>query len=116
MSMDVLKKHASSLKSFLLSPWMKRGSWAPMKTAIEELTAAIEFYVYELTEKNKAVKKHHDAFEIASDELSFSVLEVINDFPIVLKPLVNASKFMSLFLYVTLLQLIDGTDTCMSDS
>jgi hypothetical protein len=63
-----------------------------MKTAVEELTAAIEFYVYELAEKNKAVKKHHGTDEVASDELSFSVLEVTNDFPIVLKPLVEALR------------------------
>ena len=90
MNADVLKKHASSLKSFLLSPWMKKDCWAVMKTAIEELTATIEFYVYELAEKNRAVKKHSGTLEVASDELSFRVLEVTNDSPVVLKSLTEA--------------------------
>ncbi len=87
MNADVLKKHASS---FLLSPWMKKDCWAVMKTAIEELTAAIEFYVYELAEKNRAVKKHSGTFEVASDELPFRVLDVTNDSPVVLKSLTEA--------------------------
>ena len=91
MNADILTKHASSLKSFLLSPWMKRERWATMRKAIEELTEAIEFYVFELGEKNRAMKRHHSGtcVEVASDDLAFHVMSVTNDYPIVLKPLVE---------------------------
>lgn len=52
---DTLKKLVSDL-----SPWMKREQWATLKKAIEELVEAIEFYVFELAEKNRAMKWHND--------------------------------------------------------
>jgi len=56
MSSDTLMKHALGLKTFLLSPWMKRPVWDTAKKGIEDLTEAIESYCFHLDEKNKAVK------------------------------------------------------------
>ncbi len=50
--------HWRNMKNFLLSPWMKKEKWATMKKATEELIESIEFYVFQLVEKNKAVKKN----------------------------------------------------------
>ena len=89
MSSDTLKKHASCLKTFLLSPWMKRPVWNTIRKSIEELTESIESYCFE---KNKAVKIHHDTPVVASDDLAISLLKVTNDFPIILNPVCEALK------------------------
>lgn len=92
MSLDTLKGHASCLKAFLLSPWMKRPVWDTVRKGIEELTEAIESYCFDLDEKKKAMKIHHDTPVVASDDLAFSVLKVKSDFPVILSPICEALK------------------------
>lgn len=55
-------------------------------------TEAIESYCFELDEKRKAMKVHHDIPTVADDDLTFSVLKVTKDFPIILNPICEAVK------------------------
>ena len=92
MSSDALKSHACCLKAFLLSPWIKKPVWDTLRKGIEELTEAIESYCFELDEKRKAMKVHHNTPIVADDDLAFSVLKVTKDFPIILNPICEAVK------------------------
>ena len=71
---------------------MKRPVWDAVRKGIEELTEAIESYCFDLDEKKKAAKVHHDTPVVASDDLVFSVLKVTNDFPVILNPICEALK------------------------
>ena len=92
MSSDTLKRRAGCLKTFLLSPWMKRPVWDTIWKAIEELSPLKATVLTDLDAKNKAVKVHHDTPVVASDDLAFSVLKETNDFPVILNPICEALK------------------------
>ena len=90
MNTDALRRHACGLKHFLLSPWMKSDRWATMKQAIEDLTESIESYVLELVEKNRSVKRRNESsVGVASDDLSFHIVNVTTEYCSALKPLVE---------------------------
>lgn len=75
----------------LLCPWTKRQEWATIRAATEELIEAIESYAFELDEKNKSMKAHHDTcIEVASDDLAVSEMKVEEIYPVVLNSLVEA--------------------------
>ena len=71
---------------------MKKPVWDTVRKGIEELTEAIESYCFDLDEKKKAVKVHHDPPVVASDNLAFSVLKVTNNFTVILNPICEALK------------------------
>ncbi len=88
MGTDILKKHASCLKGFLMTPWMKRSEWATVKTATEDLAESIERYAFELSGKKVAVARRNDTqIDCASDDIAFSALNVIVQYTVFLGPL-----------------------------
>ena len=71
---------------------MKIPVWDIVRKGIKELTEAIESYCFDLDDKKKAVKVHHDTPVVASDDLAFSVLKATNNFPVILNSICEALK------------------------
>ncbi len=76
-----------------MTPWMKRSEWATVKTATEDLVESIERYAFELSGKKAAVARRNDTrIDCASDDIAFSALNVIVQYPVFLGPLIEALK------------------------
>lgn len=93
MNSDVLKKHARYLKDFLMSPWIKKREWSIVEVATEELAESIDSYATELSCKKSAVTSRNGMqIETASDDIAFAVLNVTNQYSVILVPLIETLK------------------------
>ena len=69
---------------------MKTQGWATIRTATEDLAAALESYAFELMEKNRSVQKHNEIqVEVASDDLAFAVINTRDEHPILLNGIID---------------------------
>ncbi len=89
MESSTIRHHASSLKEFLMSSWIKGDTWHTMKTAITKLTTHLEGYVDRYLARKRTKTQGSCTSTSVTDSKHIQSLSVIAIPPTDLKPLVD---------------------------
>lgn len=80
MNMDAknLKEHATALKEFLLTSWIKHERWKQMYQSLDLLASSLEKYVFHLIEKKQKYLEPNNSGMLIADSIHIKVLKVSN--------------------------------------
>ena len=78
MNMDAknLKEHATALKEFLLTSWIKHERWKQMYQSSDLLASSLEKYVFHLIEKKQKYLEPKNSGIVIADSIHIKVLKI----------------------------------------
>lgn len=100
LDVQSLKYHASSLRGFLLSSWMKDDSWKTMREDVMKLSSSLEGYVALLVSKRKKPTDAGCSRASIGDSMHFQTLPLTENFSFQLQPLVDELRGKEYYTFV----------------
>ena len=76
MDANNLKQHATALKEFLLTSWIKHERWKQMYQSLDLLASSLEKYVFHLIEKKQKYLEPKTSGIVIADSIHIKVLKV----------------------------------------